>query len=163
MKQKRDIWPKSKEFHSWFLWWVYEYLMTQKFGYTLKSVWSCNDALFFHTMGKKLILVFLYLYIQSVFIFWRFFFFFFICLSFVYFFGIPKPEIIHIRLSNLCHKMIKEIRVKELSPLGSKSPVNNSWLKVSLIKLKRKQSHSFIAILSLVLVTNNFHVHGPFF
>ena len=60
-------------------------------------------------------------------------------------------------------KMIKEIRVKELSPLGSKSPVNNSWLKVSLIKLKTKQSHYFIAILSLVLVTNNFHVHGPFF
>ena len=42
LKQKRDIAPKSKEFRSWILWkvidkdkniaWIYEYLMTPKFG-----------------------------------------------------------------------------------------------------------------------------------
>ena len=75
-----------------------------------------------------------------------FFFFFFICfsrfLSFVYFFWIPKPKIMHIRLSHSCCKMIKEISVKELSTLGSKSPVNNSWL-ITLTDQIENQTKSF--------------------
>ena len=48
----------------------------------------------------------------------------------------------HIKLTHLCCEMITEISVKELSPLGSKSPVNNSWL-ISLTDQIENQTKLF--------------------